>query len=608
VAALADRTVGKLILLGTPNLGTLRGHLEARAELAGRPLRLIGADILLGPTEDDGRVFLGGAEQTVEFLLDFNERINDTNAAEVHLIAGTGGLVVLDPVLECSSHDDRVCEESALGGFPGALTYRVAEKHEDLGRGPESLPLVSAILFGTPAGGVARVEAIAAGGGGGQGGDPSFPPSDIYTGILEPGGVGALPLTSDTSESIIILLSSELPGGIEFNVATPLGVLVDPPAAGALQGVDYQTYGDGEGHEVQAYEFQPGEIGSYTAHLSNPAENVPIQYTLESYVESDLVLEISVNLDEIDLGETTGILATLSKNGVPETDATVDARVWRPDGELEVVVLLDDGSGIDALADDGVYSASVTSGSQPGIHEVEGSAIGTAGNFTLYRREATTRFQVLSDAAVFTGGFSSGTADAGGVFSGLWVETSLDALKPGIFFVSGELTDLAGTPVASAGTLMSVLSPQTTTFQLTFSGSEIFEAHTDGPYVLSEIVLLDGSAGFVVADHLEGAHTTAAYSWSEFGVPTQAFVRGDANGDAAPDISDAIVVLEYLFTGSQSLFCLDAGDANGDGDLSISDPIYLLSYLFQGGGEIPPPYPGCGMDEILGCDAYAACN
>ena len=607
LATLSERTVDKLVLLGTPNLGTVRGHLEARAELAGRPLRLVGEDILPGTAEDDGLVFLGGAEQTVEFLRAFNQQIDDTNSAEVHLIAGTRGLDVLDPVLRCDSHDDRVCEESALGGFPGASTYSVAEKHEELGRGPESRPLVFDILFGTAGGGVARVDPIAAGGGGGQGNEPSYPPSDIYAGILEPGAVGALPLVSDTSESIIILLNSELPGGIQFNVETPSGVLVDPPAAGALQGIDYQTYGDGEGHEVQAYKFAPGEIGSYTALLSNPAENVAIQYTLEAYVESDLVLEVSLNPEEIDLVESTEILATLTKTGAPETGATVDARVWRPDGELEVVALLDDGLGTDALAGDGVYSASVTSDSQPGIHEVEVSASGTAGNFTLYRREATTRFQVLSDAGVFTGGFSSDTADVGGVFSSLWVETSLEAFKPGIFFVSGELTDLTGSPVASAATLMSLSSPQTTTFRLTFSGSEIFEAHADGPYVLSEIALLDGSAGFVVADHLEDAHTTLAYSWSEFGVSSEEFIRGDPNGDAVPDISDAIVVLEYLFTGSQSLSCLDAGDANGDGELSISDPIYLLSFLFQGGGDIPAPYPGCGMDEQLGCDAYPAC-
>ena len=44
---------------------------------------------------------------------------------------------------------------------------------------------------------------------------------------------------------------------------------VDPAAAGALVGVTYFSYGDGEGHEIQAYEFRPSEVGAYVIHLEN---------------------------------------------------------------------------------------------------------------------------------------------------------------------------------------------------------------------------------------------------------------------------------------------------------------------------------------------------
>jgi hypothetical protein len=600
LASRPEGDVGKLVLLGTPNLGTERGHLEARAELTGRPLKLISKDILPAVIEDDGPAFLGGAEQTVEFLRTFNQKINDTNAADVHLVAGIGGLEVLDPILKSTSHDNRVSEESALGGFSKASTYRVVEKHEELGQGPESLPLLLDILFSTP-------EASPMGAGGGQEDDPSYPSSDIYTGILEPGGVGSLPLISDTSESIIILLNSELPGGIQFNIETPSGALVDPTATGALPGVDYQTYGDGEGHEVQAYKFDPGEIGTYKGHLSNPVENVAIQYTLESYIQSDLVLLADLNPEEIDLGESTEILATLLKNGTPKTGATVNAQLWRPNGELEILTLLDDGVGTDVLADDGVYSVSVTSGSEPGIHEVEISATGIAGDFTLYHREATTQLLVLSDAGAFAGGYTSGVTEAGDILAHLWVETSLEVFNPSILTVKGKLTDLNGNPVSEYLDTLEFLSPQTVTFRFIFSGSEIFAAQADGPYVLSEIELYDGGAGMVLADHLEEVHATAAHSWREFGITTPEFIRGDVNGDTAHDISDAIGLLQYLFAGEQNLFCLDAGNVNDDAELSISDAIYLLSHLFQGGSEPPSPYPGCGMSEKLGCDDYPAC-
>ena len=85
------------------------------------------------------------------------------------------------------------------------------------------------------------------------------------------------------------------------------------------------------------------------------------------------------------------------------------------------------------------------------------------------------------------------------------------------------------------------------------------------------------------------------------------FVRGDSNGDASVDISDAVATLNYLFVGGgQALACEDAGDVNDDGALNVTDPVYALSYLFQGG--LPPrePFPQEGLDETedqLRCSA-----
>ena len=45
------------------------------------------------------------------------------------------------------------------------------------------------------------------------------------------------------------------------------------------------------------------------------------------------------------------------------------------------------------------------------------------------------------------------------------------------------------------------------------------------------------------------------------------FVRGDANGDGELRVSDAIVSLNYLFTGGPVPNCLEAGEWNGNGQL-----------------------------------------
>ena len=77
-----------------------------------------------------------------------------------------------------------------------------------------------------------------------------------------------------------------------------------------------------------------------------------------------------------------------------------------------------------------------------------------------------------------------------------------------------------------------------------------------------------------------------------------AFIRGDANGDTAIDIADAVAILGVLFVpGVAPLECADIGDSNDDGLFDISDGIYLLSFLFVAGSPGPPePFPADGDD------------
>ena len=82
------------------------------------------------------------------------------------------------------------------------------------------------------------------------------------------------------------------------------------------------------------------------------------------------------------------------------------------------------------------------------------------------------------------------------------------------------------------------------------------------------------------------------------------FLRGDSNGDAMVNISDAAFTLQHLFLSGNEPGCKIAADANGDGRVNISDAAFTLNHLFLGGTPMPPPYPGCGTDpedEVLGC-------
>ncbi len=68
------------------------------------------------------------------------------------------------------------------------------------------------------------------------------------------------------------------------------------------------------------------------------------------------------------------------------------------------------------------------------------------------------------------------------------------------------------------------------------------------------------------------------------------YVCGDANGDSSVDVSDAVKLIAYIFSGGSTPNPLIAGDANCDGTVDISDAVCLLGYIFSGGSA---PCTGC---------------
>jgi hypothetical protein len=65
---------------------------------------------------------------------------------------------------------------------------------------------------------------------------------------------------------------------------------------------------------------------------------------------------------------------------------------------------------------------------------------------------------------------------------------------------------------------------------------------------------------------------------------------GDANGDYAVNVGDAVYLISYIFKGGPEPIPLCAGDANGDAAVNVGDAVYLISYIFKGG---PAPVEGC---------------
>ena len=64
---------------------------------------------------------------------------------------------------------------------------------------------------------------------------------------------------------------------------------------------------------------------------------------------------------------------------------------------------------------------------------------------------------------------------------------------------------------------------------------------------------------------------------------------GDANGDEAVNLADAVYVINYVFKGGPPPDPLASGDANLDGAVNLADAVYLINYIFKGG---QPPCTG----------------
>src|SRR2546422_2416262 len=74
--------------------------------------------------------------------------------------------------------------------------------------------------------------------------------------------------------------------------------------------------------------------------------------------------------------------------------------------------------------------------------------------------------------------------------------------------------------------------------------------------------------------------------------PLYAIQNGDSNGDWEMDLSDAIYLLSYLYTGGPApvptacgieAAVIQNGDSNGDGAVDLSHAVYLLGYFYAGG-------------------------
>jgi hypothetical protein len=67
--------------------------------------------------------------------------------------------------------------------------------------------------------------------------------------------------------------------------------------------------------------------------------------------------------------------------------------------------------------------------------------------------------------------------------------------------------------------------------------------------------------------------------------PIQTYICGDANADETVNVSDAVMVINYIFLGSAAPEPLEAADTNCDVSVNVSDAVVIINYIFIGGND-----------------------
>jgi hypothetical protein len=309
------------------------------------------------------------------------------------------------------------------------------------------------------------------------------------------------------------LLRLELvsPSGRRIDAATPL---TDPA-------VVHAPLLDEGPLSVTGYRVQVPEPGTWTMEVTGTGVPAPdVGYAVTALVElppgSGVVLTAAVDPDQGAIGDPVTITATITADGLPVTGAAVRAEVFHPDGDTTTeVVLVDDGTGGDAVAGDGVYSGVFAATTLIGDYDVVVSVEGPASTFT---REQQLDFAVVSSASTFSGSFSDRgvDTDGDGRFDQLVIDVGLEVDVEAAYRVFGTLSDGAGTAIQQLR-VEQQLAPGPQTVSLAFDGAALFALGHDGPFLLEDLVLEDVATETGLA--VGPTYTTAAYAHTDFQRP-----------------------------------------------------------------------------------------
>jgi hypothetical protein len=323
---------------------------------------------------------------------------------------------------------------------------------------------------------------------------------------------GTVPVDWDGQTAFYVTWMSS--GDLDLTLRDPAGAVFTPTVAISDPNADYgklifSTSG------LATYIFTNTLTGAWTYTLTAASGPYPIPFDLYVNPDSPLVARASVP-EWQPFGAPAVITASLFYSTTPVSGATVQAHVTHPDGGEGSISLRDDGLPPDNTAGDGIYSGTYTDTTTGGFYYVLVEADGTYASQT-YHRTAQTVFPVAADSATLSGTYADQPNDENGdgLYEYLDVNVGVNATQQGDFTVAAVLQGEGGQYIDLANTTVYSFTG-TTTLTLRFDGQAIRASGLDGPYTITQVLLLD-DAQLLKLDAADNAWITAAYDYRQFG-------------------------------------------------------------------------------------------
>ena len=303
--------------------------------------------------------------------------------------------------------------------------------------------------------------------------------SQLEAGHLDDGGSISIPIQVDTSGETYFNLSWSS-GDFELILTRPDDQIIDPAYAAANPDeVSYEGWeGSAESSPSKGYHFSNTMAGEWQMNVTATSAG---DYWAYAMLSSPYALAATTDQDSYAMGDTATITATLKKDGAGLSGQTVTATLTNQDGTVDTVSLIDQS--------DGAYTNTYVIPNSPGYLRISVDADGDDAG-TLFTRNTSLQVAVQPEDAAFTGTYTETGDDTNldGLYETLDFETEINALKTGDYALSADI--YAGDQFVVHTGDFYTLASGTQTVTLSFNGTTIRNAGLDGPYRVTNLMLI----------------------------------------------------------------------------------------------------------------------